>query len=78
MRALRWGGERFHRMGEHGGVVKKGKQTQERTNQPPDIISVLVSGEGDNLGQEELTRTHFQAGRQTMSHIHKYLLASTK
>lgn len=46
---------------------KKGKQTQERTNQPPDITSVFVSEDRDNLGQEELTHIHSQVGRQTRS-----------
>lgn len=36
MRAPRWGGERFHGMREQWGVVKKGKQTRERTNQLPE------------------------------------------
>lgn len=73
MRALKREEERFQQNREEGWQ-RKGRQASDK----PATSSVIMRGEGDSLGHEELTWTPFQAGRQTMSHIHKYLLASTK
>lgn len=78
LRVLMWRKEKFHRIGEWGGVAKKLETDLGDHKQLPDITSVCISEEGDNLGYEVLTWTHFQVGRQTMSHLLKYLLASTE